>query len=151
MTEQPIILLDLNVTLVVNNEVHNMPYSYTPSLEVYRTWLVDACRDRYTILITSRPQEYRDATLQRLSELEGWTPDEAYFNRWRVSAPIAKHRMLDRFITPRHGTPGDQPYVAVESNKRTRELYDTLGIPAYTQADIHAQPDLLNTVQGKLL
>ena len=65
-----IALVDLNYTLVENSPKWGAPkiYPFIRQIEqeTYRQWLVDFLRDKYAILITARPQKYREATLERI-------------------------------------------------------------------------------------
>jgi hypothetical protein len=150
MNGKPIILLDLNVTLVINNNVHEMPYYYRPHLEEYRTWLVGICRTHHTILITSRPEKYKKDTLLNLHKRENWQPNEALFNQWPIAAPEAKKRFMETHVIPTHGTPQNQRYIAIESNTKTRAMYKTLNVEAYTQQHIQENPHILKQTEGTL-
>ena len=61
--KRPIILLDLNYTLVANSEVKVQPIVRQIEQEIYRSELIDAVRDLAVILITARPASHRTATL----------------------------------------------------------------------------------------
>lgn len=71
-----IALVDLNYTLVENSPKWGAPkiYPFIRQIEqeTYRQWLVDFLRDKYAILITARPQKYREATLERIKLLTDW-------------------------------------------------------------------------------
>lgn len=141
---RPIILLDLNYTLVENSrEVMKSPSVYDISVERYRTWLIDLIREHCVILITARPHRYREETLAHLLATTGWSPSEAYFNERRVRAPQAKETALLNHVFPRHGSPDATPYLALESNKDTSAMYARYGIHSQRQQDIAADPSLL--------
>ena len=79
---QPVILLDLNYTLVANSPAHGTtPPRMEKRLanEQYRQWLVELVRPHFVILITARPMKWKVATLARIAELCGWQPHEAHF------------------------------------------------------------------------
>jgi hypothetical protein len=140
----PIILLDLNYTLVENSrEVMKSPSVYDISVERYRTWLIDLIRNHYVILITARPHRLREETLAHLRAATGWEPNEAYFNERRVKAPLAKETALLNHVFPGHGTPGTTRYLALESNKDTAAMYAGHGIPSRRQSEIEADPSPL--------
>lgn len=71
-----IALVDLNYTLVENSPKWGAPkiYPFIRQIEqeTYRQWLVDFLRDKYAVLITARPQKYREATLERIKLLTDW-------------------------------------------------------------------------------
>ncbi len=141
---KPIILLDLNYTLVENSrEVMKSPSLYDISVERYRTWLIDLLKDHYVILITARPERYREATLTHMQETVGWTPNEAYFNQKRVKAPRAKETALLDHVFPRHGMPAETRYLALESNKDTSAMYASYDILSRRQQEILQDPLLL--------
>ena len=142
---RPIILLDLNYTLVENSrEVMRSPSVYNVGVERYRTWLVDLIRDHYVILITARPDRYREETLAHMQAVLGWQPNEAWFNQKRVKAPTAKETALVDHVFPDHGTPDVTSYLAIESNKDTSAMYASHGIPSRRQQDVADDPSVLD-------
>lgn len=96
--------------------------------ETYREWLVDMLRPHKVILITARPDRWREPTLARIAELTGWQPMDAYFDNGTTRTPpaIKRHILLTK-IFPKYGS-GD--YYGIESNPKTRDVYSTLGIPS---------------------
>lgn len=143
-TDTPIILLDLNHTLADNShEVVIYGRAYNVAIERYRTWLIDMLRDHHVILITVRPQRYREETMARIKAQTGWQPDEAYFNEWGTRAPETKARILATSVFPRYGTPTTTSYVALESNDATAAMYAAHGIPRYRAKDVRGRPELL--------
>ena len=121
-----IALVDLNYTLVENSPKWGAPKNY-PFIrqieqETYRQWLVDFLRDKYAILITARPQKYREATLERIKLLTDWQPQEAYFAEISATPPEIKEDLLLRYIFPKHGRNG-KDYFGIESNPKTRAMY----------------------------
>lgn len=121
-----IALVDLNYTLVENSPKWGAPkiYPFIRQIEqeTYRQWLVDFLRDKYAILITARPQKYREATLERIKLLTGWQPQEAYFAEISATPPEVKEDLLLRYIFPKHGRNGED-YFGIESNPKTRAMY----------------------------
>lgn len=121
-----IALVDLNYTLVENSPKWGAPkiYPFIRQIEqeTYRQWLVDFLRDKYAILITARPQKYREATLERIKLLTGWQPQEAYFAEISAPPPEIKEHLLLNYIFPKHGRNGDD-FFGIESNPKTRAMY----------------------------
>ena len=121
-----IALVDLNYTLVENSPKWGAPkiYPFIRQIEqeTYRQWLVDFLRDKCAILITARPQKYREATLERIKLLTGWQPQEAYFAEISATPPEIKEDLLLRYIFPKHGRNGED-YFGIESNPKTRAMY----------------------------
>ncbi len=121
-----IALVDLNYTLVENSPKWGAPkiYPFIRQIEqeTYRQWLVDFLRDKYAILITARPQKYREATLERIKLLTDWQPQEAYFAEISATPPDIKEDLLLRYIFPQHGRNGED-YFGIESNPKTRAMY----------------------------
>ena len=126
-----IYLLDLNYTLVANSAPHGTtpdPMPKRMQTEQYRQWLVELLRPHRVILITARPDRWREPTVARIADLTGWQPMDAYFDDGMTRTPpaIKRHILLD-LIFPKYGR-GD--YYAIESNPKTRGVYATLGIPS---------------------
>ena len=121
-----IALVDLNYTLVENSPKWGAPkiYPFIRQIEqeTYRQWLVDFLRDKYAILITARPQKYREATLERIKLLSAWQPQEAYFAEISATPPEIKEDLLLRYVFPKHGRNGED-YFGIESNPKTRAMY----------------------------
>ena len=126
-----IYLLDLNYTLVANSAPHGTPSEPMHKriqTELYRHWLVDLLRPHRVILITARPDRWREATLLRIRELTGWEPMDAYFDDGVTRTPPAiKRRILLAKIFPKYGR---VDFYGIESNPKTRDVYATLGIPS---------------------
>ncbi len=137
-----IALVDLNYTLVENSPKWGAPkiYPFIRQIEqeTYRQWLVDFLRDKYAILITARPQKYREATLERIKLLTGWQPQEAYFAEISATPPEIKEDLLLRYIFPKHGRNG-KDYFGIESNPKTRAMYNKYDIKALSFADFKKQ------------
>lgn len=134
-----IVLLDLNYTLAVRKHGERQPFAdFARCIEVetYRAWLIDLIREQFVILLTARPDRYRDATLGRILHLHGWSPHEAHFNPERFLRPhLWKQRALLQHIFPRHGEPHPGKYIGIESNPQTRAMYARLGIPSVPVGD----------------
>lgn len=124
-----IILLDLNYTLVENSQDLGYPHHNRLHLERYRRDLWLRIKDEFVILITVRPIEFKDATLERINAQLGWQPNAAFFNEWAVKAPVCKRRLLMKYVFPRFGN-DVRSYFALESNEDTRAMYATAGIEA---------------------
>jgi hypothetical protein len=132
---EPIVLLDLNYTFVENQaeaaRLGGGDFGRSLEFERYRRWLLDLVRSGHVILITARPERYRERTLARIDSLLGWQPDEAYFNERDQMPAVFKQEVLLTRIFPKYGRPADGTrYLAVESNPRTSTMYAGHGIPA---------------------
>jgi len=126
-----IYLLDLNFTLVGNSAPHGArpePMVKRMKTEIYRQWLVEMLRPHPVILITARPDTWKEPTMARIKELTGWQPMDAYFDDGVIRTPpaIKRHILID-LIFPKYGR-GD--YYGIESNPKTRDVYAALGIPS---------------------
>lgn len=124
-----IILLDLNYTLVANSPKFGMvppPMRKRMEIERYREWLIEMVKPHHVILITARPDSWREATLARIEEQTGWSPQEAYFDEGVTRTPpaIKRHILLTK-IFPKHGRDN---LLAIESNPKTRDMYHKLGV-----------------------
>lgn len=134
-----IALVDLNYTLVENSPKWGAPkiYPFIRQIEqeTYRQWLVDFLRDKCAVLITARPQKYREATLERIKLLTGWQPQEAYFAEISATPPEIKEDLLLRYIFPKHGRNGED-YFGIESNPKTRAMYLCYNIESLRAEDL---------------
>jgi hypothetical protein len=126
-----IVLLDLNYTLCAagfDDPVSRLPLARRVAVETYRGWLVDLLRPRRVLLLTARPDRWREATLARIAaECGGWRPEAAFFNVHALPPPDAKERALLGEVFPRWGEDG-AAYLGIESNPRTRAMYARHGI-----------------------
>lgn len=120
-----IILLDLNYTLVENSEDKYRPFSKQIEAEHYRGWLVELIRPHHVILMTARPAMHKQITLASIGAKTAWLPQEAYFNVFGLTPPIAKERMLAEHVLPKHG---GATFLAIESNPKTHAMYARYGI-----------------------
>ncbi len=125
-----IVLLDLNYTLAENSpERGTSPPPMTKRLEeeTYRLWLVRLLRPHHVILVTARPERWREPTLERIKALTGWSPQEAFFNDRNLGPPAFKEHVLRAHLLPRFEA---EEMFAIESNPRTRAMYERYGVPA---------------------
>lgn len=129
--EKRIILLDLNYTLVSNQQSTRLlrPFSLRMEKEEYRKDLLDAIQDNYVVIVTARPEYQKQNTLANIWKKMNWYPAESYFNDINAEPPAFKESALRRFIFPKHGSAGSQ-YLAIESNPKTRAMYARYGIKA---------------------
>jgi len=131
-------LLDLNYTLVGNSPKWGQPriYPFIRQIEqeTYREWLVDFLRDKYVILITARPNKYKEVSLERIKALTGWQPQEAYFAEISATPPEIKEHLLLNCIFKKHGTNGND-YSGIESNPKTRAMYEKYAIKSLKAED----------------
>jgi hypothetical protein len=128
-----IILLDHNYTLVANSDQKRSPFIRQIEIEEYRHDLVNLVCDQYVILVTARPKKYSSVTIERIKQKTGWSPDEWYFNKG-YPPPAWKKFVLEKFIFPRHGN-DPALYLAIESNPRTRSMYQSFDITAISQSE----------------
>ena len=135
-SDSPIILLDLNYTLVDNSSEikYIRPYQKKINSEKYREWLIELINTYYIIIITARPDYQKSTTIKSFEEkLNGWMPDEMYFQEENDRPPIAKEKLLKKYIFPKHGE--NNNYLALESNPRTKMMYKQYNIPSVSVYD----------------
>jgi hypothetical protein len=132
----PIVLLDLNYTLIDNCD-DNAAISFPERIatHTYRHWLVRLLVESglRVFILTARPQRYRVATLEHIQLSTGWQPERYYGNTHGEPPPVAKERMLRERIFPEFGRAGlDEltPFLGLESNPRTRTMYARHNIPS---------------------
>ena len=123
-------LLDLNYTLVANSERKRAPFSRQIEGETYRDELLQRLAGEKVILITARPQNHREQTLDSIAAKTGWRPNAAFFNEYNLRPQHAKERILRDEILP--NWPG--PFFGIESNPLTRAMYAKHGIDSQTWA-----------------
>ncbi len=135
-------LVDLNYTLVGNSpkwgEPMVFPFSKQIEQETYRQWLVDFLKDKFTILITARPDRYKEQTLERILAQTGWQPQEAYFAEIQATPPEIKEHLLLNYIFPKHGKV-ETAYFGIESNPKTRAMYEKYAISSLKAEDFRIQ------------
>ncbi len=128
--------MDLNYTLVGNSaEIKFIrPYQKKIEAEKYRDWLVELIKDYHVILITARPDYQKECTIKSLEKkLNGWMPDEMYFQEENDIPPVAKEKLLNKYIIPKYGL--ERNYLAIESNPRTKKMYKKYNIPSVSVYD----------------
>ncbi len=135
LPKQPIILLDLNFTLVANSHLKQrqpgLTYVQKIAYETYRQWLVDLIRDHRVLLCTVRYQQYQQVTLDHIRSLTGWLPEAAFFNPTTdYRGYIVKDAYLREHIFQQYGSTDEQAYFAIESATQTRAMYKRHGIAA---------------------
>ena len=140
--DQPIILLDLNYTLIENcDDFPSVPFPKRIEHHRYRQWLVELVRPYRVFILTARPEVHRERTLDALRRLTGWTPERYYGNTRNERPPEAKRRMLLEHLLPEFGIPQEGaagsfalkhpvPFLGIESNPRTRTMYAKFAIPS---------------------
>lgn len=124
-----IYLLDLNQTLVdsVRGAPKMRPFELHIEYEKYRKELVEILRSKYVILITARPDRYRELTLSHIAAQTGWLPQEAYFSTMKTYPHVNKENLLVGKVFKKHGRDASI-YFGVESNPKTRSMYARYGI-----------------------
>ena len=134
--EMPIILLDLNYTLVGNSAlIKNIrPYQMKIMQEEYREWLINLIEGYYIIIVTARPNYQKECTTKSMKEkLNGWMPNELYLQEENDAPPIAKEKLINKYIFPKHGMKNN--YLAIESNPKTKLMYQKYNIPSVSVYD----------------
>lgn len=124
-----VFLLDLNYTLVSNSEIIIKPFSKQIQNEEYRIDLINILKDKYVILVTARPDKYKQETLAHIRKVTGWNPRLAYFNDLNLTSPAFKERLLNDHIFPNYQP---ESLIAIESNPKTRAMYKRNKIKALT-------------------
>lgn len=130
-----IILLDLNYTLISNS--WKIRYDELPIKIFNRQYeheLVNKIKDNYVILITASPYETSFDSLKHIEENTDLKISESYWNFGNTSPPELKEYWIKKAVLTTHG---DDPskYLAIESNKDTREMYARFGIEARPKRD----------------
>ena len=85
------------------------------------------------ILITASPYYTSFDSLKHIEENTELKIDESYWNFNRRPHELKKY-WLEKAILPTHGDDPDR-YLAIESNKTTRNMYETFGIEARPKSD----------------
>lgn len=129
-----IILLDLNYTLIANSwdirrdrlpeKIYNRKYEHD---------LIELIKDNYVILITASPYYTSFDSLKHIEENTTLKVDESYWN-FGKRPPALKKYWMEKAVLPTHGDDPDK-YLAIESNKNTRAMYEKLGIEARPKSD----------------
>ena len=129
MTRPEIILLDLNYTLIADQQVSRYvrPIELRVEQEQYRMDLVDALAGYRVFMLTARPERQKAATLAAIGRrIPQLVLERAYFNTHDEQPPDAKLRMMREFILPDGIRP--EACFAIESNPKTRAMYAVNGI-----------------------
>ena len=134
ISKDKIILLDLNYTLIANS--WDIRYDKLPQKIYNRKYeheLVDLIKENYVILITASPYYTSFDSLKHIAENTDLKIDESYWN-FGKRPPELKRYWLQKAVIPTHG---DDPnkYLAIESNKDTRAMYNEFGIEARPKSD----------------
>lgn len=141
-----IYLLDLNYTLVANSAPRGttpQPMHKRLETETYRQWLVEMLRPHRVILITARPERWKKPTLERIQTLTGWKPMDSFFAEGGAySPPAVKRQLLIERILPKYG---EVEYCAIESNPKTRSMYESFRIPSMW---VNSAGDHLQNAEG---
>lgn len=124
-----IILLDLNYTLVANSEVKIEPFTLQVTNETYRMKLIKRIKHNHVIMITARPEFYKELTLSNIKKKTGWQPNESFFNYLNLPPPVLKESIIKKHIL---GIYEVQSLLAIESNPLTRAMYKRHSIQAIT-------------------
>lgn len=122
---KPVILLDLNYTLVANSHMKRAQFTEQIKLERYRKDLIELVRQFEVILITARPEKYKAITLGNIEQQTGWRPAKAFFNDTNLAPHIFKKKTFVEEIEWRYG---NESFIAIESNPKTIKEYHLLGI-----------------------
>ena len=128
-----IILLDLNYTLVANSRESSGRYPERIYNQYYEKDLINLIKDNYVILITARSYKFSQRTLEHIEELTGFKPDEDFWN-FGLMPPELKKYWMEEAVLRKHGD-NPQKYLAIESNPKTRRMYNNMGIEAYPKED----------------
>jgi hypothetical protein len=130
---KPVILLDLNYTLVENSHMKRTPFIEQIKLERYRQDLIELMKPFEVILITARPEKYKAPTLGSIEQKTGWKPTHAFFNDTHLMPHLFKKQTFIEKIQWRYG---HESFVAIESNPKTIREYQLLGITCLTVPSI---------------
>jgi len=131
MERPEIILLDLNCTLIADQQVSRYirPIEKRVEVEQYRMDLVEALAGYRVFMLTARTEKQKAATLAAISRrIPQLVLERAYFNTHDEQPPDAKLRMMRDLVLP-DGISAETCF-AVESNPKTRLMYSKLGILA---------------------
>ncbi|MDO5832853.1 MAG: zinc ribbon domain-containing protein, partial [Methanobrevibacter sp.] len=124
-----IILLDLNYTLIANS--WQIRYDRLPQKiynRKYEDRLVELIKDNYIILITASPYYTSFDSLKHIEEHTDLKIDESYWNFGKRPHELKRY-WLEKAVFPTHGD-NPEKYLAIESNPKTREMYEKFGIEA---------------------
>lgn len=138
-----VILLDYVQTLVANGNdavrksllAAGQYHVWITRHESFRPWLVKLLTetDAAVVLITARSERNRTITLRRIEQLAPELRKKlrgALFNPGDMEAPEAKRALLHSEVFKGWGKPTETRYLALESNRSTRAMYQREGIYA---------------------
>ncbi|ADC46632.1 hypothetical protein mru_0781 [Methanobrevibacter ruminantium M1] len=129
-----IILLDLNYTLISNSwKIRHEELPQKILKRQYEDELVEKIKDNYVILITASPYKTSFDSLKHIEENTDLKISESYWN-FGKRPPELKEYWLKKAVLPSHGDDSSK-YLALESNKDTREMYARFGIEARPKSD----------------
>ena len=129
-----IILLDLNYTLISNSwKIRYDKYPKKILNRQYEEELVNKIKDNHVILITASPYYTSFDSLKHIEENTDLKIAESYWN-FGKRPPELKEYWLKKAVLPRYGNDPSK-YLAIESNKDTREMYAKFGIEARPKTD----------------
>ncbi len=129
-----IILLDLNYTLIANS--WQIRYDKLPQKIFNRKYeheLVELINDNYVILITASPYYTSYDSLRHIEENTDLKIEESYWNFGKRPHELKRY-WLEKAVLPTHGRDPSR-YLAIESNPRTRKMYEEFGIEARPKSD----------------
>lgn len=129
-----IILLDLNYTLIANS--WQIRYDKLPQKIFNRKYeheLVELIKDNYVILITASPYYTSYDSLRHIEENTDLKIEESYWNFGKRPHDLKRY-WLEKAVLPTHGRDPSR-YLAIESNPRTRKMYEEFGIEARPKSD----------------
>lgn len=134
IAKDKIILLDLNYTLIANSwKIRFKKYPEKINLREYEHELINLIMGNYVILITASPYYTSFDSLKHIEENTDLRVDESYWNFGRRPHELKRYWMR-KAVIPTHGDDSSK-YLAIESNKTTREMYEKLGIEARPKSD----------------
>ena len=129
-----IILLDLNYTLISNSwAIRREKLPQKICKRQYEHELVNLIKDNYVILITASPDYTSKDSLKHIEENTDLKIAESYWN-FGKRPPELKKYWLEKAVLPKHGNDPDK-YLAIESNPKTRSMYEEFGIEARPKTD----------------
>ena len=129
-----IILLDLNYTLISNSwAIRREKLPQKIYKRQYEHELVNLIKDNYVILITASPDYTSKDSLKHIEENTDLKIAESYWN-FGKRPPELKKYWLEKAVLPKHGNDPDK-YLAIESNPKTRNMYEEFGIEARPKTD----------------
>jgi hypothetical protein len=151
---KPIIMLDLNYTLVENCDAHpDVPFAQRIQLHRYRQWLVELVRPYRVFILTARPAQHEAQTYAHIKAQTGWVPERYYGNTHGLPPPLAKQKILIDILDREFGSEGvgfgsPTPFLGIESNPRTRAMYSRFFIPSIPCTALNPNSNLTHLWQS---